>query len=323
VAVSKIDHIRRKQMEFLFLEPIFKEAIWGGTRLHEVFGYEIPSDTTGECWAISAHENGECRISGGSYDGELLSSLWKEKPELFGHYPGDQFPLLIKIIDAKQDLSIQVHPDDAYAKAHENGSLGKTECWYILDCEPGSEIVIGHYARDKEELESMIRGGRWDELIRKVPIQKGDFFQINPGCVHAIKGGTMILETQQSSDITYRVYDYDRLSEGKPRQLHIEQSIETIKTPFKADESRPVKESLEGADHTHFVSCQYYSVDKYDITGAFSIEFNKYFTSVSVISGTGTVNGVGIAAGQHFIVPANSGLCKFEGTLSIICSNPE
>ena len=153
-------------MELLFLEPVFKEAIWGGTKLRDSFGYDIPSDTTGECWAISAHKNGDCKIAGGRYDGRYLSQLWEEEPELFGNYPGSQFPLLIKIIDAKNDLSIQVHPDDAYASEHENGSLGKTECWYVLDCEPGTKIVIGHNAKDKKELEEMIRQGRWDEFIR-------------------------------------------------------------------------------------------------------------------------------------------------------------
>ena len=196
-------------MELLFMEPVFKEAIWGGTKLRDVFGYEIPSDTTGECWAVSAHKNGDCRIAGGMYDGRLLSSLWEEKPELFGNYPGDQFPLLVKIIDAKADLSIQVHPDDAYAKVHENGSLGKTECWFILDCKENATLVVGHNAKTKEELEQMIHEGRWKEFIREIPIKPGDFIQIDPGTVHAIKGGTLLLETQQSSDITYRVYDYD------------------------------------------------------------------------------------------------------------------
>ena len=107
-------------MELLFLEPVFKEAIWGGTKLRDSFGYDIPSDTTGECWAISAHKNGDCKIAGGRYDGRYLSQLWEEEPELFGNYPGSQFPLLIKIIDAKNDLSIQVHPDDAYASEHED-----------------------------------------------------------------------------------------------------------------------------------------------------------------------------------------------------------
>ena len=159
-------------MELLFLEPVFKEAIWGGTKLRDSFGYDIPSDTTGECWAISAHKNGDCKIAGGRYDGKYLSQLWEEEPELFGNYPGDQFPLLIKIIDAKNDLSIQVHPDDAYAAEHENGSLGKTECWYVLDCEPDTKIVIGHNAKDKKELEEMIRQGRWSEFIRVVDVKR-------------------------------------------------------------------------------------------------------------------------------------------------------
>lgn len=310
-------------MELLFLEPVFMEAIWGGTRLREVFGYDIPSDTTGECWAISAHQNGECQVAGGIYDGRRLGSLWKEKPEMFGNYPSDRFPLLVKIIDAKNDLSLQVHPDDIYAKIHENGSLGKTECWYILDCEPGAEIAIGHHARDRKEMESMIRDRRWAEFMRTVPIKKGDFFQINPGCVHAIKGGTLVLETQQSSDITYRVYDYDRLSNGKPRELHVEQSIANIRAPFKEERTDLKIEKLSGAVLTHLVTCKFYSVDKYDIDGVFTKAFNRYFTNVSIISGKGSVNGIPLEAGQHFIVPAKYGECRFEGTLSIICSNPE
>ena len=310
-------------MEPLFLEPVFKEAIWGGTKLREAYGYEIPSDTTGECWAISAHKNGECRIHGGIYDGKPLGTLWKEHPELFGNYPGEQFPLLTKIIDAQNDLSIQVHPEDSYAGIHENGSLGKTECWYVLDCEPGTEIVIGHCAKDKQEVESMIKNHRWEEFIRKVPVKKGDFFQIEPGCVHAIKGGTMILETQQSSDITYRVYDYDRLSDGKPRQLHVNQSIDVIKAPFKEYEIHPVAEKLTGAVHTHLVTCKFYSVDKYEIDGVFTRKFEKYFTNVSIISGEGTVNGIPLRAGRHFILPAEIGECRFKGKMSMICSNPE
>ncbi len=125
--------------------------------------------------------------------------------------------MLIKIIDANDDLSIQVQPDDKYAKENENGSLGKTESWYVLDCKEDSTIIIGHNKKDKPELESMINTHRWNEFIQEISIKKGDFFQINPGSLHAIKGGTMILETQQNSDITYRAYDYDRLQDGKPR----------------------------------------------------------------------------------------------------------
>ncbi len=310
-------------MEIFFLEPVFVETIWGGSKLRDVFGYNIPSDTTGECWAISAHENGECRVAGGTYGGRLLNSLWKEKPDLFGNYPGDKFPLMVKIIDARKDLSIQVHPDDNYAKIHENGSLGKTECWYILDCKPESEIIIGHHAKNQEELELMIQNHKWEELIRSIPIKKGDFFQIEPGCIHAIKEGTLILETQQNSDITYRLYDYDRLYNKKLRQLHIKESIANITVPFKEEQTNQKTEKLPGAVHTHLVSCKFYSVDKYDIDGLFIKEFEKYFTNVSVISGKGSINGISLEAGQHFIIPAKSGECRFEGNMSLICSNPE
>ena len=139
----------------LFLKPVFKEMIWGGSRLKEQFGYEIPGDHTGECWAISAHPNGDCIVKEGPYEGRTLSEMWTSHPELFGSPGLDRFPLLIKIIDAKDDLSIQVHPDDAYAKEHENGSLGKTECWYILDCKEDARIVIGHNAKTQKELEDM------------------------------------------------------------------------------------------------------------------------------------------------------------------------
>ena len=202
----------------LRMKPIFQEKIWGGNRLNTVFGYDIPSDHTGECWAISGHPGGDCAIVGGPFDGKTVAGLWQERRELFGNLPGDLFPLLIKIIDARENLSIQVHPDDAYAGAHENGALGKTECWYVLDCDEGATIIIGHNASSKEEMARMVEENRWTELLREVPIHKGDFFQINPGCLHAIKGGTLILETQQSSDVTYRFYDYGRLENGKPRK---------------------------------------------------------------------------------------------------------
>ncbi len=312
--------------ELLFMEPVFKEAIWGGSRLQEVYGYPIPSTHTGECWAISAHGSGDCRVASGTFKGQTLSSLWENHRELFGaEGKGGVFPLLVKIIDAKSDLSIQVHPDDAYAGVHENGSLGKMECWYILDCGQDATIVIGHNARNHEELEEMIEGKRWGDFIREVPIKKGDFFQINPGCVHAIKGGTLILETQQSSDITYRVYDYDRLSDGKPRQLHIAQSIDVIQAPYAQEAGEGPQVTVDNAHvkKTHLVTCPRYTVEKLDITDVWEEEFTADFVNVSVLEGEGTVNGISIAKGQHFIVPAGYGTCRFAGGLSLICSWPE
>lgn len=307
--------------EILFLTPVFKEMVWGGNRLRE-FGYEIPSDRTGECWAISAHPNGDDVICSGTYAGKKLSELWAEHRELFGNMEGDRFPLLVKIIDAKDDLSIQVHPDDTYAMEHENGSLGKTECWYILDCEPGATIIIGHNAKNSREVADMIHEGRYREFIREIPVKKGDFFQINPGCVHAIKGGTMILETQQNSDITYRVYDYDRLQNGKPRQLHVEQSIAVITAPYTAgDTAERTVTVAKDARIEHLVTCPYYSVDRIELNGMATLTQDKPFLNVSVYEGEGTIDNTAIRKGDHFILPAEYGEFVLDGNLSLIVSS--
>lgn len=289
--------------ELIRLEPVYKEMIWGS-----------------ETWTISAHPHGDCKIAGGVYDGMTLSQLWDAHPELFGAEPGSQFPLLIKVIDAKDDLSIQVHPDDAYAAEHEHGSLGKTECWYILDCKEDAQIVIGHHAKDKAEMEQMIREKRWDDFIRVIPVKKGDFFQIDPGCLHAIKGGTLILETQQSSDITYRVYDYGRLSGGKPRELHIEQSIDVIRAPFVEHTANQKVTELEGATKTHLVTCPFYTVERYDVAGEFTCEFPHGFTNISIMDGCGTINGEKFEKGASFIVPDGFGNCLFSGSFAMMVS---
>lgn len=307
--------------EILFFNPIFKEMIWGGNRLSTDFGYDIPSDHTGECWAISAHMNGDCTVKLGKWQGKQLSELWANNRELFGNISGDTFPLLIKIIDAKQDLSIQVHPDDSYASQNEDGALGKTECWYILDCEEDAKIVIGHHAKDKEELIKMIEEKRWQDLIHIRDIKKGDFFQINPGTVHAIKGGTVILETQQNSDITYRLYDYDRLSNGQPRELHIDKSIDVIRCPHEDYFVSKKLTKLEHATIEELVTCGYYQVRKISVFGTEEFEQKEPFTIMSVISGEGKIDEINIKKGDHFILPAGYGSYSFDGNMELIVSN--
>ena len=313
--------INKKMRPILFLEPVFKQMIWGGNQLETKFGYKIPGDKTGECWAVSAHPNGDCVVKEGIYEGKSLSQLWKEAPELFGNSDLDRFPLLIKIIDAKDNLSIQVHPDDTYAGEHENGSLGKTECWYILDCPEGASLVVGHNAKTKEELTSMINEGKWSELIREVPVKKGDFIQIDPGTVHAIKGGLMILETQQNSDITYRVYDYDRLTDGKPRQLHVQQSIDVITVPAPSAEDS-VKSALDLPKNVmnELISCDYYTVWKLEVTEPVSFEQEQPFLIMSVIEGEGLINGQMIKKGDHFILPNGYGKVDMQGNMVLMAS---
>ncbi|MCM1181805.1 MAG: mannose-6-phosphate isomerase, class I [Roseburia sp.] len=308
-------------MEILFLNPVFKQMIWGGRKLADKWHYDIPGDNTGECWAVSAHPNGDCTVRGGAYDGRKLSALWAEAPELFGNVGGDRFPLLIKIIDAKEDLSIQVHPNDAYAAAHENGSLGKTECWYILDAPEGASLVIGHNAKDKAELTDMIRNGRWKEFLREVPVKQGDFIQIDPGTVHAIKGGIEILETQQNSDITYRVYDYDRLTDGKPRELHVEKSLDVITVPAKAVGDSVVNVAGGAINEPQLlVACAYYRVWKLEVDGAMVFRQEYPFLIMSVIEGEGRIDGQPIKKGDHFILPSGYGEVTVEGRLSLIAS---
>lgn len=314
--------------DLIFLKPLFHNKIWGGRRLAEEYGYDIPEGAVGECWAISAHPNGDCEVASGAFEGNTLSELWVSHRELFGNAEGDRFPLLIKILDAKDDLSVQVHPDDTYAAEHENGSLGKSECWYILDAKENGDIVVGQNASSKEEFAAMVEQGKWTELLNYVPIKAGDFFRIDPGTVHAIRTGTLILETQQSSDITYRVYDYDRLGDdGKPRDLHLAQSLEVIDYAQKAPTSGEITApEIDGV--TELMSCKYFSVERYEIEGSKTVAQPWPFMCVSVIEGEGTVSidgGSGlehrICKGSHFIAPASSDSLRFSGTMTLIVSH--
>ena len=203
-----------------------KEVVWGGTRIQKEYGYMSNSDHIGEAWLVSANENGLSKVINGKYKGLSLKELWDKHREIFGKELKGVFPLLIKYIDAKDNLSIQVHPNDDYARVVEQQPNGKAESWYILDCDKDSDILIGHNAENKEEFKKYIDNKEWDKLLRIKKIKKGDFFNIPAGTVHAIRKGTLILETQQNSDITYRLYDYDRLQNGKKRELHIKKSID-------------------------------------------------------------------------------------------------
>ena len=309
-----------KSERLLRPQPLFHEKIWGGERMRSVYGYAIPSAHTGECWAISAHKNGDCPMLG-EWEGQTMGSLWRTHRELFGGLEGDVFPLLIKIIDARDDLSVQVHPDAKSSAAPAHGSVGKTPCGYALDCDPGTTIIIGHNCATREELREKVEQGRWDELLREVPVHRGDFFQIDPGCVHAIKGGTMILETQQSSDVTYRFYDYGRLENGKPRPLHIEQSIAVATVPFVAHTPEREVRRVGGAEVTRLVRCKYYAVYHVALDGAAELGWDEPFVDVSVIAGEGEIDGLPVKAGTHLVVPAGYGELKLAGKMELIASH--
>ena len=303
----------------LKIKPVFKEMIWGGSRLKEVYNYPIPSDSTGECWAISAHKNGDCTLLNTEYEGKTLSWVYENHRELFGNIQDEQFPLLVKIIDANQDLSVQVHPDNDYAAKHEN-SLGKTECWYVLDAKEGTKMVMGHHAKTKEELVKSIEEDRYDTLLNTFTIQKGDFYYIPSGTIHAICSGSLIYEAQQSSDITYRVYDYHRKDkDGNERQLHVQQSIDTIKVPYEPMSLENQKEVITDEYHQKtLIQAPYFTVNKFDIFKFSTFVHDQPFSLVSVIEGHGTVNGEEINKGDHFILCHDVKEVTYSGEMTLM-----
>ncbi|MGZ4163522.1 MAG: mannose-6-phosphate isomerase, class I [Tumebacillaceae bacterium] len=297
----------------LSLAPVFQERIWGGTALRECFGYAIPTDHTGECWGISAHPHGPSRICNGPLAGRTLAEVWEQHPELFGRETADgAFPLLVKILDANSDLSVQVHPDDAYAAEHERGELGKTECWYVLDCAPDAELILGHRAQSRAELAEMMQSGAWDDLLIRRPIQPGQFFYVPSGTVHALGKGTLVLEIQQSSDTTYRVYDYDRVdANGKQRELHVENALDVITVPHQ-DATVSQHVISEGAGHrlSCLVEAEYFAA--YHLTVQAGGEYHGTqegeYLLASVIRGEGAFvtaeSEWRLKSGDHLIIPA-------------------
>ena len=236
------------------------------------------------------------------------------------------FPFLIKILDATSDLSIQVHPGDEYAYKNENGELGKTECWYIIDCDENAEAVYGHNARTKQELINMIESKQWDQLLRRRKIKRGDFFYVPAGVIHALCKGTLVLEIQQNSDTTYRIYDYDRVdSRGIQRELHLKKAMDVITIPHQSIYTENKIIDFKGAAITKLVEYEYFSVYKWDIISILSLEQKETFQLVSVIEGSGHIQTGGgtffIKKGDHFILPFNLGHFTIIGDIQLIVAH--
>ena len=312
--------------EPLFLQSVMQEKIWGGTKLRDVFGYEIPSDHVGEYWAISAHPNGVSTVKNGRFAGQKLDVLYAEHRELFGNRPEPVFPLLTKILDANDWLSVQVHPDDAYGLEHE-GELGKTECWYVIAADEGAEIIYGHNAKSKEELRQQIEKKEWDTLLTKVPVKAGDFFYVPSGTIHAIGKGIMILETQQSSDTTYRVYDYDRVDQaGNKRELHIQQSIDVSTIPAVYPTPSIQEARKDNSTITTYVKTDFFNVYEWSVKGSLAFKKQAPYTLVTAISGYGKLlvgdTSYELTPGTSFILPNQINDWLIEGDVQLIASEP-
>ncbi|WP_318036173.1 mannose-6-phosphate isomerase, class I [Halobacillus amylolyticus] len=275
---------------------------------------------------ISGHSNGSNLIKNGPLRGKTLAEAWNNHRELFGNEEGDEFPLLVKILDSKKDLSVQVHPDDEYARNVEDETYGKTECWYVIDCEEGAEIIFGHHANSKEELASMIENGQWDELLHRIPVQPGEFYYVPSGTIHAIGEGIQILETQQSSDITYRVYDYDRTDkDGQKRELHLDRSLDVTNVPH-VNPSLERDHALEAGVRTEkLVEEAYFTVHHLSLDGKSNPIIYENYQLFSALEGEGNIitdEGVfPFSKGDHFIIPATVESYTVEGRASLITSH--
>lgn len=219
-----------------------------------------------ETWECSTHPDGPSYVSGGSFDGETLADVIRAHPDYLGsrHAGESELPILIKFIDAKKDLSVQVHPTDAYAREHENGQRGKTEMWYVLDAGKDASLIYGlRYGVSRQQMRQMIREGSVTKILQKVPVKKDDLFFIEAGTIHAIGAGTLVAEIQENSNLTYRLYDYDRVGkDGKKRQLHVDKALQVANLRSSAEPRQPLRvlKYRQGVASELLCRCRYFEV---------------------------------------------------------------
>lgn len=317
----------------LLFQPEFKERVWGGRNLQQ-FGLQLPEGHIGEAWTIADHPNGSSRIANGELQGATLEDLrGRFDAELFGTKArmreDGRFPLLVKLLDCEDDLSVQVHPTDEYDRLPP-GELGKTEMWYVLDAKPGAKIIYGlKPGIDRAALAAAIEEGRIMDALQEVPVAAGDSFYIPAGTVHALCAGVLVAEIQQNSDTTYRLYDYDRPGlDGKPRELHVEDSLNV--TAY--GDSGAVRMSTAGTpagEWLQLAASPYFVTDKGVINGNCELQStSESFTMLIVAEGEGTIRwdeGRGelpLSPGQSYLLPAQLGACTLEGRLTVLRSRP-
>lgn len=309
-------------MDAIRLKPAFKDYLWGGTRLRDDFGKDCDFEKIAESWELSCHKDGNSVVAEGEFEGLTLAEyIEKQGKAVLGTNceKFENFPILIKLIDAKDNLSVQVHPDNEYAMRVE-GEYGKTEMWYVVDCDEGATLLYGFkHEITKEEFKERIENNTLLEVTNAVPVHKGDVFFIRSGTLHAIGKGILIAEIQQNSNTTYRIYDYGRVgADGKPRQLHIDKACDVTKLcpaePYPV--SDPVRK--DGWSEKLLASCEYFTVHALDITDRAWLEATeKSFVSILVLEGSCVFSArnskpIELKKGDSLFVPA--GLGAFELT---------
>lgn len=252
----------------IMLRPSGKDYLWGGQRLNDEFQKNIDLNPLAETWECSTHPDGPSFACSGEFDGMTLSAIIKEHPSFLGsrHAGEEELPILIKLIDAKNDLSVQVHPTDEYAREFENGQMGKTEMWYVLDAAKDASLVYG-LRRDTDEavIRTAIENGTLSKYLRKVSVKKDDLFFIEAGTIHAIGAGALVAEIQENSNLTYRLYDYDRVGkDGKKRELHIDKALAVANLKSSAELRQPIRimKFKSGVASEVLCSCKYFEVSR-------------------------------------------------------------
>ncbi len=314
----------------IIFTPDYKEMVWGGHKLQTVLGKEIPFEHTGESWEIACHDNGQSVVKSGRFAGMTLKELLlKEGEGITGKTfsEGDKFPLLIKFIDTKDWSSVQVHPGDDYAFANENGELGKSEAWYILQANEGSKLVAG--LKDgvtKELFKEKLLANELEAVLNELEVKQGDVIDIPAGCIHAIGGGILLAEIQQNSDTTYRVYDWGRVGlDGKPRELHVKKALDVINFEQKHGKGlvEGTKENLDGYFLTEFVRNEYFVLQKLVIEAAYEAkEKRNGFEIYMCVKGDGIIeyeeNGetksCDVKFGESLVVPVGMGAYSIKPT---------
>jgi len=308
------------------LKPYVKYAPWGGKRLMEEYGMPKPEkgEVAGEAWVLSCDKNGPNTIANGEFADTLFADFYAGHREVTGLRGGadERFPVLIKFIDAREELSVQVHPDDKDAPGQ-----GKTEAWYMIDCAPGASLLLGFKRRTTKKIfEKAARSGEILPLLREVPVKKGDVFFIPAGTVHAIGKGILLAEVQQSSDITYRLFDYNKLYDNKLRPLHLDDSIRVSSTmPYHNAYCENGKfEQLNGAKRAGLIDSPYFSVRKVDVDAIYADKADeKSFVSLLVLEGEGVLvcsgcEDVEMKKGECVFIPANCGDFVLRGQISVL-----
>ena len=294
------------------------KKVWGGRKFNSILDMELPDESLyGESWEVSSHKGGLSYIENGEYAGcSLVDIINKNKEEMLGEeivkrFKGE-FPLLIKYLDINDRLSVQVHPSDDYALRVE-GEFGKSECWYVMEASEDATLILG--VKDgvtKDIFKKKVESKDFSELFNTIKVKKGDFINLLPGVVHAtLEGSILICEVQQNSDTTYRIYDFDRLVDGKLRELHLDKALDVIdfegKVQISTSENRQ-KISLVGAKKEELVRGEYFNVDKYLIDGIFEDETNSNFKILSILDGIGEIicNNISysIKKGDTYFIPA-------------------